>query len=133
MQLAMGFAERAWWVVKRTDIRARLLADRHYSRQTPGADEFLSSGKTLVMVTPCGRAVWGIIENRVPNGPELRWRCAIFRNEGAGLSSELIASEGEELNALEWAIAQLAESPEAVALRESLSDRPKRRDMGTDE
>jgi hypothetical protein len=62
----------------------------HYSRQTPGAAEFMSSGKTLVMLAENNRAVWGVIENRVPGGPELRWRCSMFRNLGAGLSSTLI-------------------------------------------
>ncbi len=46
-------------------------------------------GRTLVLVTPCGRAVWGAIENLDPAGG-LRWRCSIFRNEGAGLSSDLV-------------------------------------------
>lgn len=79
-----------WHVVKRTTRAARELADRHYSRQTPGAAEFMSSGKTLVMLTDDGRAVWGAIENRVPGGPDLRWRCSIFRNEGDVQSSELV-------------------------------------------
>lgn len=81
-----------WQVVTRCDARARLLADRHYSRQTPGAQEFMANGKTLVMITEDGRAVWGAIENRPPNPPGAapRWRVSIFRNEGAGLSSDLI-------------------------------------------
>jgi hypothetical protein len=34
-----------WQRVRRTDPRARRLADRHYSRQTPGAAEFMASGR----------------------------------------------------------------------------------------
>lgn len=36
-----------WHQVRRCDPRARVLADRHYSRQTPGAAEFMVSGRTL--------------------------------------------------------------------------------------
>lgn len=79
----------AWRAVRRCDVRARLLADRHYSRQTPGATEFMSSGRTLVLLTDCGRAVWGAIESMDPAGG-IRWRVSIFRNEGAGRSSDLV-------------------------------------------
>lgn len=84
-----GFIGGRWHAVLRCDVRARKLADQHYSRQTPGAAEFMSSGKTLVMLTDDERAVWGVIENLDPAGA-LRWRCSIFRNDGAGRSSDLI-------------------------------------------
>ena len=71
----------AWHVVTRCDVRARVLADRHYSRQTPGARDFLNNGQTLCMVTDDALAVWGVLLNRAPNSPEWRWRVAIFRNE----------------------------------------------------
>lgn len=87
---AFGFAQdRRWWKVRRVHPAARALADRHYSRQTVGAVEFMSSGQTLVLLTEDQRAVWGVIANLDPAGG-LRWRCSIFRNEGAGLSSDLI-------------------------------------------
>jgi hypothetical protein len=79
-----------WARVSRRDPRARLLADAHYSRQTIGAPDFLSSGRTLCLLTDDARAVWGAIENLDPAGAR-RWRVSIFRNEGAGLSSLLIA------------------------------------------
>lgn len=79
---------RRWEVVRRSDPRARALADRHYSRQTPGAAEFMASGRTLVLLGP--DAVWGAIENLDPAGAP-RWRVSIFRNEGTILSSDLIA------------------------------------------
>ena len=78
-----------WHKVKRCDPRARALADRHYSRQTIGAAEFMASGRTLVLVTDDGKAVWGAIENMDPAGGR-QWRVSIFRNEGPVLSSELI-------------------------------------------
>jgi hypothetical protein len=79
-----------WSPVKRDDIRARLLADDHYSRQTPGAKDFLSSGQTLVLLTADELAVWGVIYNRPPKGAGYRFRVAIFRNDGPVLSSELV-------------------------------------------
>ena len=78
-----------WRKVVRCDVRARRLADRHYSRQKIGAFDFMPPGHKLVMLTDDARAVWGVCENLDPAGA-LRWRVTIFRNEGAGLSSTLI-------------------------------------------
>lgn len=85
-----------WLPVKRCEPRARALVDGesfggapHYSRQTPGATEFMSNGRTFVLLTDCGRGVWGVIENKDPRGG-LHWRVSMFRNEGAGLSSALV-------------------------------------------
>lgn len=83
-----GIAQDGMWhAVRRTDRRAVALADRHYSRQTPGAPEFLNSGQTLTLLTDDGLSLWGVLHNRDPwamvnEGVERwRWRCAIFRNE----------------------------------------------------
>jgi hypothetical protein len=89
-----------WRPVTRCDVAARELADRHYSRQTIGAVDFMASGKTFVLLTDDARAVWGVIENLDPVG-ELRWRCSIFRNEGSILSSVLIR-EATERTYLYW-------------------------------
>jgi hypothetical protein len=98
-QTAFGFDVEQWRRVRRTNVTARALADRHYSplaarhysRQTVGAPEFMPPGRTFVLLTSCSRAVWGVVENLDPTGA-LRWRCSIFRNEGAGLSSDLVRS-----------------------------------------
>ena len=88
VQLPLGHSG-AWVPVHRCHPEGRVLADRHYPRQTPGAREFLPPGRTFLLLTVCGRAVWGVVQNLDPAGGR-RWRCSIFRNEGAGLSSELI-------------------------------------------
>jgi hypothetical protein len=80
-----------WRCVERSHPAARALADRHYSRQTPGAQEFMASGKTFVLLLADERAVWGVIENLDPAG-NLRWRCSIFRNESPVRSSSLIVA-----------------------------------------
>lgn len=87
-----------WRKVRRCDARAVALVDGtyaagappHYSRQTVGAAEFMANGRTLVLLTDDGLAVWGAIENMDPAGGA-RWRCSIFRNEGPHLSSVLVA------------------------------------------
>lgn len=66
-----------------------------------GASEFLTVGKTLVLVTACERAVWGCIEHKDPAGNWV-WRNAMFRNEGAGLSSDLVR-EATERTIAYWA------------------------------
>lgn len=53
-----------WYRVQRCHPAAVALADRHYSRQTVGATEFMPPGKTLVLVdtvTSCAGAVGGFI------------------------------------------------------------------------
>lgn len=90
MSEQLAFLPGAWWAVDRCDERARRLADSHYSRQTPGARDFMSSGRTLVLLTLDSLAVWGAIENLDPAGG-LHWRVSIFRNTSPARSSELVA------------------------------------------
>lgn len=78
-----------WHRVWRRDPRALALADRHYSRQSPGSDQFTPPGRVLVLLTADGLALWAACENRDPAGGR-RWRVTIFRNEGPVLSSELV-------------------------------------------
>lgn len=84
-------AEPRWLEVGKCDARAASVADRHYSRQTRGDQQFLPPGETLALLheDPDGRAVWGVCHNLSPRGGR-RWRCTIFRNESRALSSELI-------------------------------------------
>lgn len=90
-----------WQVRHRFDAAAAALADRHYSRERP-SPQVGGPGYVLVLVSPCERAVW--ISKR--NSPETRsarvladgldaYRCQTFRNEGAGLASELICAAVE--------------------------------------
>lgn len=81
-----------WEIVKASDARARALADRHYNRKTIGASTVGPPGRRLVLVATSGPALWITHYPR----PDLALdgidalRCSSFRNEGAGLSSELI-------------------------------------------
>ena len=81
-----------WRLVSPCDPVGRALADRHYSRQTPGSRRFVPPGRCVVLVSLCGRAVWATVQQRhVRHQWPGAWMCSIFRNEGAGMSSELVA------------------------------------------
>jgi len=75
----------------RADPLARVIADRHYNRQSVGAEQFVPPGRCLVLWMP--KAFWvtswpyaEYVKHAWPGA----WMCSAFRNEGAGLSSELI-------------------------------------------
>lgn len=76
-----------WLLADKGHPAALALADRHYSRRKPGSLQFMPPGQTLVLVTPCARAVFGWWRPdpasgiRAMNGLD-GWTCAIFRNEG---------------------------------------------------
>ena len=85
-----------WRVSHRADRHALPLADRHYNRQTPGSPQFVPPGRCLVLIAgpvDCPSALW---VTSWPFAEYTRhdwagaWVNSLFRNEGAGLSSELI-------------------------------------------
>jgi hypothetical protein len=81
---------RSW----RADPRVRQIADRHYSRQKIGAEQFVAPGRCLVLVTERADAAWITswpIAQYVHHEWAGAWTCALFRNETKTLlSSELI-------------------------------------------
>lgn len=91
-----------WTKSFRADRRAARIADRHYSRQSPGHCQFVPPGRCLVLVTDGYTALW---VSSAPYAEFVKhewagaWICSIFRNEGAGLSSELIR---EAIAATRW-------------------------------
>ncbi len=91
-----------WIESWKADPVARVVADRHYNRHKVGSPQFVPPGRAIVLRTECGRAFW-ISSN--PFAQYVRhqwagaWICTAFRNEGAGLSSELIT---EAVAATRW-------------------------------
>jgi hypothetical protein len=87
-------AEGAWTKVVDGDPTAAVLFDRHYSRNpaSRGDPRIAGPGTKLVLLTPCVRGlfVWRQFITKDPTAGPDDVNCAIFRNEGAGLSSELI-------------------------------------------
>lgn len=85
-----------WIEVRDGDDTARALFDRHYSRRAdkprrPNGAHLLivGPGEKLVLLTPCARALFAW-RRFVDRAGEIGVCCAVFRNEGAGLSSDLI-------------------------------------------
>lgn len=115
--LSSSSDRRALDVVDGTGLLAGLRP--HYSRRTPGSKTFTGVGKEIVLVSACGRAVWAVVYQRTPSArgsggsrgrvgmtdarPRYLWRNMVFRNEGAGLSSELIR-EATSRTYEEWLI-----------------------------
>lgn len=97
-----------WYLTDKGNINCRLLADRHYSRQTIGAFSFTRPGYNQVLYTRDsngGEAVFVWFRPKWEDGIErfdkLRAiECTIFRNETIHLSSLMIL-EAEQI-ALSW-------------------------------
>jgi hypothetical protein len=84
-----------WALSWRADPRGNEQAKRHYTCQTPDSDQFVPPGRCLVLRAemPTGSATWVTswpFAEYVKHAWPGAWVCSIFRNEGAGLSSELI-------------------------------------------
>jgi|SRR5690242_265532 len=88
-----------WQRVDHTDPRALEMADRHYSRQSPGTPEFTPTGHKIVLMHFCDdgtpAALWS--SHRPAPGKAVRadgldvWACTMFRVEHRTvLASELI-------------------------------------------
>ena len=84
-----------WRYSHRADRRVRPLADRHYNRQKIGARQFVPPGRCLVLYADnrYGEAFWitswpfaEFVKHAWPGA----WICSAFRNEGAGVASDLI-------------------------------------------
>lgn len=82
-----------WSLSHRADPAALPLADRHYNRQKPGTPQFVPPGRCMVLLTVCQRALWVTswpFPEFVRHAWAGAWVCSCFRNEGAGIASELI-------------------------------------------
>jgi hypothetical protein len=82
-----------WCASHRADPFAAAIADRHYNRQKPGTPQFAPTGSCCVFISDCGRAFWitsAPFAEWVKHAWPGAWVCSAFRNEGAGVASELI-------------------------------------------
>lgn len=90
------FGGDTWLRVWDGNPTAAALYDRHYSRNqgSVGDPRIAGPGEKMVLLTPCARAlfVWRVFQSKDPSAGAGDVNCAIFRNEGAGLASELIRS-----------------------------------------
>ena len=82
-----------WHEVKDGNATARALFHRHYSHKaykdgrTPKL--FVGPGEKSVLLTPCARAMF-VWRRFISGDGQQGVNCAVFRNEGAGLSSDLV-------------------------------------------
>lgn len=99
------FGGTPWLQVWDGNPTAAALYDRHYSRNpaSRGDPRIAGPGEKLVLLTPCVRGlfVWRWFKSKDPSAGPLDINCAIFRNEGAGLASDLIRA-AMELAWEEW-------------------------------
>jgi hypothetical protein len=79
------------------------LADRHYSRRTVGARQFLYSGRKLVLRDAAGLIVFGWMypDAAMRMDGQTGYNCAIFRNESRRPGSEIIL-EAEDMAVAKW-------------------------------
>ena len=85
------------------DDECRQLADRHYSRRTVGARQFAYSGRKLVLRDTAGDVlfVWMFPDPAMRMDGQVGYNNAIFRNESARQSSEIIL-EAERHAVAKW-------------------------------
>jgi hypothetical protein len=95
----MVASAQLWTVTRDGDSSVMDIFRRHYSynirrnqlKLWPNASDALVAGpgEKLVLKTPCGRAIFVWRKFKSDNGQQ-GVNCAVFRNEGAGVASELI-------------------------------------------
>ena len=92
-------------VTNHFDQECRVLADRHYSRRTPGAKQFCYSGRKLVLRNAEASVlfVWMFPDPTMRMDGQTGYNCAIFRNESPRLSSEIIL-EAERMAFEKWGL-----------------------------
>lgn len=92
--------EPPWQATHKGDVRAREMADRHYTRQSVGHPMWTRPGYNFVLFAPggsLGNALWCWWRPKWEAGQErfdkLRTiECTMFRNEGPWRSSDLIVA-----------------------------------------
>lgn len=92
----MSDQNNPWIMIRDADPSGVVLFRRHYSfnprkRGLQKQPHFCGPGEKMVLMTPCARAlfVWRKFKSM---DNQVGVNCAVFRNEGAGLSSALIAA-----------------------------------------
>lgn len=99
------FGSEKWLRVWDGNPTAAALYDRHYSRNrnAVGDPRVAGPGEKIVLLTPCARGlfVWRVFQSKDSTVGPNDINCAIFRNEGAGLASELILA-AEPIALAKW-------------------------------
>jgi len=83
------------------DCEMSELADRHYSRQSYGARQFMPNGSKIVLRNSQGTILFGWCFEKFRIDNQRGYNCTIFRNESPRLSSEVIL-EAEQFAVDRW-------------------------------
>lgn len=85
------------------DAEMSMLADRHYSRRTIGARQFMSNGRKIVLRNTEGTVLfgWMFSEEKLRFDGQRGYCCSIFRNESRRRSSDIIL-EAEQIAFKRW-------------------------------
>jgi hypothetical protein len=117
-----------WRLSHRADPEVVPIADRHYNRQKIGSPQFVPPGRCIVLKAGTreqlrtrytGGAFWITswpFAEYVKHEWAGAWVCSAFRNEGAGLSSELI-KEAIAITRGIWRAPQLGMVPFVNAIK----------------
>ena len=89
-----------WSPVSSCDPRVLALADRHYSRITPGSRKATGPGREVVLLHETGLALFVAKHQLPPKGPRV-FRCSICRNESEERGSWIVET-GYIAACLEW-------------------------------
>lgn len=99
-QAFLSFGE-TWVPIKDGDEHACAMFERHYSakrslrlRRERETVLFVGPGYKMVLTTPCRRALF-VWRKFISGDGQEGVNCCVFRNEGAGLSSDLIRAADE--------------------------------------
>jgi hypothetical protein len=82
-----------WVTSNRADPLARVIADRHYNRQSVGSRQFVPPGRCCVLLEQHQKAYWVTswpFAEYVKHAWPGAWICAAFRSEDAGASVDLV-------------------------------------------
>ena len=100
--ISLIYGAMKWQLSDRADPEAVAIADRHYNRQKIGTPQFVPPGRCLVLKQ--ANALWVTswpFAKYVRHAWPGAWVNSLFRNEGAGLSSDLI-TQAVALTRAKW-------------------------------
>ena len=104
--------------VGKFDAESVALADKHYSRQKAGTNQFMPPGRTMVLRNTEGTVVFGWLHQEKRDDHQRGYNCSIFRNESERLSSDIIR-EAQEMVWEEWGVERLFTYVDPTKLRQS--------------
>lgn len=125
-------ADATWRETNKGSQRICALADRHYTRQTPGSNQACRPGVNLCLVLSDGMAAW-VVWRPIPevgrkDGLE-GWECTLFRNESLRVSSGLVL-EATEITWRKWGWPPRDGLFTAVGIQETAARRSKKAGPG---